>query len=370
MRSVFYLLCMAFTGYVMVMYNEPWCMELMVLEGIIFLACLILAARFRFAVEMDFSIKNNVVQKNDKIFVYLTMTNKSMLPVSKITVRVRATRGLNKQVKIYKAAGAVDGHSKTMIQLELEASGCGVIQLKADKVTVWDYLRIFHFRRRCQADASLIVIPDIFPASLSVISNFRYFTGEGDVFSDTEAGDDPSEVFEVRPYHVGDKMQKIHWKLSARTDDLFVKDYSDPVGFAIVVILDVSGQRISDEVYDSLMTAAFSICMQLIADGYTHYIAWQDKNGAWSRFRIVSENAVYKAMPYILKTLEDVREDKTGEVLPQNAAQDYTDKFGRASYHTMLRLDTQLIVYHNEEPVRNLDGANIRQSLLDMNMEI
>ena len=59
------------------------------------------------------------------------------------------------------------------------------------------------------------------------------------VYSDEESGDDPSQIFEIRDYRPGDKMQKIHWKLSAKSDSLIVKEYSEPVGFAIVIFVNL-----------------------------------------------------------------------------------------------------------------------------------
>ena len=41
-----------------------------------------------------------------------------------------------------------------------------------------------------------------------------------------DRGYDPSELFDVREFQNGDRLQSVHWKLSARTDELMVKELS------------------------------------------------------------------------------------------------------------------------------------------------
>ena len=40
---------------------------------------------------------------------------------------------------------------------------------------------------------------------------------ESDSYSTIKGGDDPSEVFAIREYREGDRLQRIHWKLSYET---------------------------------------------------------------------------------------------------------------------------------------------------------
>ncbi len=46
-----------------------------------------------------------------------------------------------------------------------------------------------------------------------------------------------SEITDIRDYRPGDPLRAVHWKLSAKTDDLLVKDPQDPVMKHIVIML-------------------------------------------------------------------------------------------------------------------------------------
>ena len=54
--------------------------------------------------------------------------------------------------------------------------------------------------------------------------------GENDSYSREKEGDDPSEVFDIRPMRPGDRMQQVHWKLTARTGEMMVKVFSRSLG--------------------------------------------------------------------------------------------------------------------------------------------
>lgn len=361
----------------MVMYDSIWCMDLLIFETMILITGLILAIRFKFALWVGFSAKNSVIQKNKKMPIYITMRNRSILPLAGMMADIEINRENGKK-EYCRINSVADGRDRVSDELMLDSGHCGVVHLKMVRAKTWDYLKFFKLRCKANGEATVIVIPEIYPATVEVLSDFRYFTGEGDTYSDSESGDDPSEVFEIRDYRSGDKMQKIHWKLSARTDHLMVKDYSDPVGFAIVIVCAFSIDAADDEQYDALMTAVFSISSQLLTDGYTHYLAWLTENGGWRRFKMYTENSIYKAMPYMIKEMSSLRQKSKHSKNEINAwmldneiqIQTFNERFGRASYHTMVRIDSDLNVYKNGELVSVLDVKELKHSLFNLNLEI
>lgn len=370
MRLIFAAAAMFFSGYVMIMYESPWCMELIVFGCLIIVVSYIISCFMKHAITIDFSVKNNVVQKGKRIPVLLVVKNKSYLPIQNINVEVFVERTDHSSRRYFHVQCAVDGKETAYVELFLESGYCGFVSVKADKCEVWDYLKLFKRRIKCDIASAIIVIPEIYPASVEVVSGFRYFTGSGDTYSEVESGDDPSEVFEVRNYRAGDKMQKIHWKLSARNDDLFVKDYSEPVGFAIVLVLDFGKGALSELDFDSMMTIIFSISDRLIQDGYTHYIAWIDNGGSWRRFKIGSEEAIYSAMPYLLKSVAGTAKKNGHRESVFDIYQLYNEQFGRESYHTMIHIDDKLNVYKNEFIERKMNADALERDLLDINLEI
>ena len=66
--------------------------------------------------------------------------------------------------------------------------------------------------------------------------------GEAESYDDFQPGTDVSQIFDVREYRPGDRLQRIHWKLSAKSDGLLVREDSQPLACAVVFLLDMLPQ--------------------------------------------------------------------------------------------------------------------------------
>lgn len=64
----------------------------------------------------------------------------------------------------------------------------------------------------------------------------------GFVFDRYRKGQDLSEVFELRDYRGGDSMRAVHWKLTARFDELMVREPSHPADFDLAVVFGIHGR--------------------------------------------------------------------------------------------------------------------------------
>ena len=103
---------------------------------------------------------------------------------------------------------------------------------------------------------------------------------ETDDYSKTSKGDDPSEIFDIHEYHDGDKINRIHWKLTAKQDKTMVKDYSLPISNSIVLMADLHLDTNTDDymlIYDTLVEAIASISYYLIENDTPHKVVWYDK---------------------------------------------------------------------------------------------
>ena len=127
--------------------------------------------------------------------------------------------------------------SKTA-QLELATHHAGAYRCMLEKGSVYDYLGLFRFPLRLPELGELLVLPeDIQPIdtpSLTQLTARRYRAKPAGGFSETH---------EMRAYHPGDSMRDIHWKLSAKTDSLIVREPIEPVRGQAVLSFDLAGTR-------------------------------------------------------------------------------------------------------------------------------
>ena len=71
--------------------------------------------------------------------------------------------------------------------------------------------------------ARIKIMPDFELMPLEITRRTREFQADAQEFSQQRRGDDPPEIYQVREYRERDSLKDIHWKLSAREEELMVK---------------------------------------------------------------------------------------------------------------------------------------------------
>lgn len=116
---------------------------------------------------------------------------------------------------------------------------------------------------------NLIVLPVPFD-----VGDLVYSAGESGSESMARAAEDITSPSDLRSYQQGDEMKKIHWKLSARKQELLVRRFESPVMPDALVLMDCSAPpRQADaesqlDVRDALLETAASIMQQSTVTGH------------------------------------------------------------------------------------------------------
>lgn len=212
--------------------------------------------------------------------VVLSIKNDSLLAVSciKLTVAYKnLLDGVEKRLEIHTPLFA---KNEQQICLKISAEYCGIIEIKLLKARVYDMIRLFSRRLRCKnIGTSVMVCPKITPVEPQ-LALYQNFDSESDRFSKRQAGDDPSEIFQLHEYRPGDKMNRIHWKASVRQDDLIVKEFSKPISNDIAFIIcppSHIGENSSGiaESYSRIMCAAASLSFAMLENDALHTFIWR-----------------------------------------------------------------------------------------------
>lgn len=110
---------------------------------------------------------------------------------------------------------------------------------------------------------------------LEITPQIREQLIESEEYDEKRPGDDPSQIFQIREYREGDRMQRIHWKASARTNDLMVKDYSMPIGLGALVLFDLRVAEDGGTVFlDQAVEYGLAILQGFLNQDYSPRAAW------------------------------------------------------------------------------------------------
>jgi hypothetical protein len=122
---------------------------------------------------------------------------------------------------------------------------------------------------KIDATAEAIVLPVAFSAD-GLFDEFSVSVSEEAVHERNAKGNDTSEIFEIRNYRSGDRPQQIHWKLSAKEQELMVKEFADLTGemFEIFLCQDFRTNAEMDAYFDVMYSVGMQLCKMNIAFSY------------------------------------------------------------------------------------------------------
>ena len=183
------------------------------------------------------------------------------------TVEVPAT--------LYPGAGTPERFS-----LPLDATACGRTRVRLASARTYDSLGLAAFAvPGAELDAAITVYPRIVDLDVQVVRS-RASSTAGAVYDPHRRGQDRTEVFEMRDFRAGDSLKSVHWKLSARFDDLMVREPSHPADYDVALLC---GAHICDpankdqlEVLDAELSVLASISQALMRRGCAHTVAYSD----------------------------------------------------------------------------------------------
>ena len=132
--------------------------------------------------------------------------------------------------------------------------------------------------RAAELAASYTVYPDVVEIE-AVANRANRAATSGFVFDPHRKGQDLSEVFELREYRDGDSMRQVHWKLSARFEDLMVREPSHPADFDLAVGFAAHGRGTEREDRAQVVNASVSmlatVCRALLRRSLGHSVVYR-----------------------------------------------------------------------------------------------
>lgn len=255
-------------------------------------------------VQVEVLQNTTIINQGEIGKIYLCVKNRSIFPIACARIRVLyGNEFVSKKGKEWIQV-FVDGNSEQEISFQLEMLHSGNVKLFFDCICIYDYFRIFCRKKKVRKEFNLFVLPQI--KELDIIAPIAQIFNleESDTFSKYKSGDDPSEVFDIREYQLGDKIHRIHWKLSSKKNDYMVKEFSQPITCSTVILFELYYQKTMGEIcncMDKLLSQVLSLSYTFILQHHIHYIAWYDrKEEDIKRLYIETEEDIYEATEELL----------------------------------------------------------------------
>lgn len=177
--------------------------------------------------------------------------------------------------------GSVGGRSACSIRCEQEAGYCGLLLLRMERTFFFDYLSLFFAKRQESGEMRLAVFPKEQPLSIEFSADALEQRKLMEQISLQNAGEESMDIRWLREYRAGDLTRFIHWKQSARTQRLWIKEYEEEAKNFLVLVLDMEG---ADKAQLKEMSAFYEVLSAVVLGFLRHSltvrVCWYEKGQA------------------------------------------------------------------------------------------
>ena len=352
-----FLLIISMTLYIAFMYRSMPMMLLVFMEAVLFVVALISLLIRCFRIRRHLEIPVGIAEKEKESLIKLVLRNENFLPVNRMKVLIvvkDAMRG--KKEKYWMTLPVIPRGESEFIQA-VSFSGTGNYEIYMRRLMIYDVTGIFHWKLWVKKQGGVQVMPEFHDVPVRLTMATKNFYGEADVYDESVPGHDNSELFQVREYRPGDRIQNVHWKLTAKQDELMVKEHSMPKACPVILFLSYRPKRKKQLLY--FLEAVASLSFSIMDAGCPHYVVWYDGTELdVMRVRVDDEESLF----YMIGMLMKIKWVHCREDLKQR----YRDRYRQDPYVWALTLDEKLQLYKETELLTKYVPKKWKDSLAQM----
>lgn len=346
------------TGYLAMMYESTELMLLVYLQAALFVLAFFAVWYRKLTISVSITVPVEIAEPEKDCLVKLVTKNKGLFPLMRMEVLL-VTEDLctgRKKKEWVKLADIPKGEGSFVRMVSF--AGTGTYRLRPKRVRVNDFTGMFSGKKRSKSEACIQVMPRLHDIPVRLSQTVRNFYGEADVYDEHTPGHDNSELFSVREYRKGDRLQNIHWKLTAKQEELMVKEHSLPKACPVVFFLGYHRKKRERKPERMLayLEAVAGLSFSMMDAACPHYVVWYDETEQdIVRYRVDTEESFF----LFLRALMGIRWREPKEHLKER----YRVKYRMEPYVWALSLDETMILKKEDETVAKLSVKELTRSL-------
>lgn len=346
-RVNFLLVCLLLVT-LLVIVNTKSVLIVMITFAVFVLSELVLFGLSNKQYQIEITLEMDRFKRNQAVGT-LNFKSDNRLPSNQVLVELSVKNQLTKEESRHEISlSSVKGQAKK-IDFQLASQYCGAVEVAVVAVTYYDLLGLVkHKGEAPNASQTFLVLPEL---TEMTIDNLEAWHGQDLAeLVQNKKGFDPGEIYDFKTYEIGDAVKNIHWKLSAKAQELIVKELSEPSDQSQFILLETSYSKKDSQglakVIDGLMTIYLSLSQSLIDHSIAHSIAWFDSNQ--KHLHIVQINTVEdlrESLPKLLAINFSIDAATTLNSFQQSEYGQESNIIYVAPYHELLKVGKRASQY-------------------------
>lgn len=225
--------------------------------------CSILPCHNSFSLlDADFDLPTLETLKGTTLPVKLQLRNNSQFPLIHVEIGFRITSPYYPNEDVFTYVLPALRKDTTSLEIPITLKHYGLFQFEIITLKTYDYLHFVSYVKPVSKTSQLIVHPD--NVTTIKIPDVIYEEGFDEYETSLQKGNLSSNVTDVREYQPGDRLQKIHWKLSAKIDKLMVKENEAAASHQFYVLMELYFDEKKPHLLDQSIENAYALSMALL----------------------------------------------------------------------------------------------------------
>jgi len=252
--------------------------------------------RFKFVQDID----KRIIIKGENVKLIVKLSNEDLIIYPYIYVSFFGSHSIFK-ANSYSQSLFITPFSKKEFVFDMECKYRGQYEVGISEIYIEDFLGLIKLRYKIPETKKIIVYPRI--EHLNKFDVFTTNSSDSQSFSQGTA-EDVNNIKDLRNYSYGDSFKKIHWKLTARSNTLMIKNYQSTSDANVNIILDLRRNSYADEINivieDKLIEAAVSVLHYYLFKGISvNYMYFNQKLEILKASNMIEFEAIYKTLSTI-----------------------------------------------------------------------
>lgn len=245
-------------------------------------------------------------ERGEEAKATLTVSNPGKLPIIKCKTTVTAENMLNGEKDEMNPDFSILPGKTDEVAFALKDGHCGLLKLSVEDAEISDPLGLFtrkaEFDRISETTAGMYYLPQVSELVVSP-EEMGTYDMESYKYSQTQKGNDPSEMFDIKAYGEGDSYKAIHWKLSSKLDEIMIREHGLPIENRVLIVVDKRPTAEDLDIVDKKVEFTASLSYTLLRKGVYHSIGWFDYvNDRFEVVRVDSEEAFWLAVTALISS--------------------------------------------------------------------
>ena len=215
----------------------------------------------------------------------IQIINKSFFPLAAGKLHVRWKNNFTGETSREKIDFSILPGRQLSLQCFRTDAHCGMVSFEITSVDVYDMVCMWKWKKRGKAKAQVLIRPPYEPVDMRRQFHFALWESEDDDAAFARKGENTEEIVDIRAYQQGDKIQRVHWNLSAKMDDIMIKEFGDSMDVRTHLLIDLYVPHAKDKGYymDEMLEVFIAISIRIIQSGEQHTVYWFDGENMQSR---------------------------------------------------------------------------------------